>query len=395
MVMKLIQKQLRLYWLPLFTFCLLTPQTVVGKIRFATFNVSMNRNAAGQLAGELETGNHQQISKVAAIIRTIRPDVILLNEFDYTGDQASKAVEHFQSNYLSRTTDGLKPIRYAHVYTNEVNTGLPSGKDLDGNGQTDDPTDCFGFGRFPGQYGMVVLSRFPLGQVRTFQKFLWKDMPGALLPHYPDSNDPYYSKDILDVFRLSSKSHWDIPIKTPEGPIHFLVCHPTPPVFDGPEDKNGTRNHDEIRFWADYISPQSDKYMVDDAGQAGGLAEDTPFVIAGDFNADPIDGDSTNQAITQLLNHPLVRDPKPQSQGAKEAAVRQGKVNDTHRGRPELDTGDFSDRSPGNLRVDYVLPAKQLKVLATGVYWPAPPHSSFSWLDASDHRLVWLDVKVR
>lgn len=374
---------------------ILLPSVTQAQIRFATFNVSLNRTAEGELADHLMAGNHEQISSIAAIIRHVQPDVILLNEFDFAGERAIAAVEHFQTNYLSKPIDGLKPIEYGYAYTGPVNTGIPSGLDLDGNGKSNDPTDCFGFGRYPGQYGMVVLSRFPLGQARTFQKFLWKDMPQALLPVNPNNQQQYYSDDILQVFRLSSKSHWDIPVKTPQGQVHFLVCHPTPPVFDGPEDKNGTRNHDEIRFWADYISPGKNSYIVDDLQQRGGLPERASFVIAGDLNADPVDGDSTNQAIHQLLSHPLLHDPKPQSKGAVEATQLQGKVNNTHRGKPAFDTGDFSDRSPGNLRIDYVLPSRKLKVINAGVFWPEAKNKSAKWLSASDHRLVWLDVKVR
>ena len=83
-------------------------------------------------------------------------------------------------------------------------------------------------------------------------------MPGALLPDDPSTPEPadWYSPDELDVFRLSSKSHWDVPVRLPDGRIlHLLASHPTPPVFDGSEDRNGRRNHDEIRFWADYVTP--------------------------------------------------------------------------------------------------------------------------------------------
>lgn len=40
-------------------------------------------------------------------------------------------------------------------------------------------------------------------------------MPGALLPDDPSTPEPqdWYSAEELEVFRLSSKSHWDIPIK--------------------------------------------------------------------------------------------------------------------------------------------------------------------------------------
>ena len=134
---------------------------------------------------------------------------------------------------------------------------------------------------------------------------------------------------------------------------------------------------------------------MDDVGQQGGLSHDTDFVIAGDLNADPLDGDSTNRAIHQLLEHPLIRDTKPQSKGGVEAAQVQGKVNATHKGKPAMDTGDFSDRSPGNLRIDYVLPARTLKISSHGVFWPTAKEPSAKWITGSDPRLVWLDIKVK
>lgn len=60
-------------------------------------------------------------------------------------------------------------------------------------------------------------------------------MPGALLPDDPDTPAPrdFYSDQELDIMPLSSKSHWDVPIEIGRRPVHFLVSHPTPPVFDG------------------------------------------------------------------------------------------------------------------------------------------------------------------
>ena len=62
---------------------LICPDFAHAQIRFATFNVSMNRNAAGELADQLAAGNNEQIANISSIIRTVRPDVILLNEFDF------------------------------------------------------------------------------------------------------------------------------------------------------------------------------------------------------------------------------------------------------------------------------------------------------------------------
>ena len=225
----------------------------------------------------------------------------------------------------------------------------------------------------PANTGMAVVSRFPIETrgVRTFQKFLWKDMLRALLPVDPATKSSFYTTHELQSVRLSSKSHWDLPLRIGSRTLHFLVCHPTPPAFDGPEDRNGRRNHDEIRLLADYVSPGKSTYLYDDLGRRGGLVPGAPFVIAGDLNADPHDGDSTGQAMAQLLDHPLIqRRPVPGSVGAAEEARRQQGANLNHRGDPSHDTADFDDARIGNLRVDYVLSSKQLKVINCGVFWP-------------------------
>ena len=277
-------------------------------VRFATYNASLNRNAAGQLIVDLSTPDNAQAADVAEIIQRVRPDVVLINEFDYDAD--GTALRLFQENYLSVPRNGAEPIVYPYRFAAESNTGLPSGLDFDNNGSVGGPGDAFGFGAYPGQYGMAVYSRHPIdaAHLRTFQRFLWKDMPGALLPDNPATPAPadWSSPEELSVFRLSSKSHWDVPIVIGGKVVHFLVSHPTPPVFDGPEDRNGTRNFDEIRFWADYITPGRGGYIYDDAGRSGGLKPGELFVIAGDQNADPFDGDSLPGAIQQLLDNPLV-----------------------------------------------------------------------------------------
>jgi Endonuclease/Exonuclease/phosphatase family len=294
---------------------------------------------------------------------------------------------------------------YPHRFTAPSNTGLPSGFDLNNNGAIGGPDDALGFGFFPGQFGMAVYSRYPIlaGEIRTFQRFLWNDMPGALLPDDPATPTPndWYSPAEQAIFRLSSKSHWDIPIAVGGKVVHFLTSHPTPPVFDGPEDRNSTRNFDEIRLWADYISPGKGNYIYDDTGGRGGLKPGSLFVIAGDQNSDPVDGDSIPGSIQNLLEHPLVNTKvTPSSLGAVEQAVLQGGANASHRGNPAFDTADFLDvPGPGNLRADYVLPRKNLQIEDAAVFWPRTIDPFFDLVGvfpfpSSDHRLVWVDVSV-
>ena len=370
-------------------------------VRFSTFNASLNRSGPGELVADLATGENPQASAVAEIIQRNRPDVLLVNEFDYV--EGGVAADLFRDNYLEVSQGGAAPIDYPFAYVAPSNTGIPSGKDLDNNGTVGGPGDAFGFGFYPGQFGMVVFSRYPIdtAAVRTFQEFLWQDMPGALLPDDPTTPEPadWYSADELEVLRLSSKSHWDVPIQVGGRTVHFLVSHPTPPVFDGPEDRNGTRNHDEIRFWADYVNPSRGGYIYDDSGRTGGLRPGAPFVIAGDLNSDPLDGDSIPGAVQQLLQSPRINDPLPTSQGAVEASAVQGGANVAHRSAPRYDTADFADGAPGNLRVDYVLPSRQLRPVGAGVFWPelSDPLSRLTGVfpfPSSDHRLVWVDVRV-
>ncbi|MCP9490654.1 MAG: endonuclease/exonuclease/phosphatase family protein [Solirubrobacteraceae bacterium MAG38_C4-C5] len=371
--------------------------------RFATFNASLNRAAEGELVRDLSDRDDAQARAVAEIIQRTRPDVLLVNEFDY--DERERAAELFQDNYLSVSQKGARPIEYRYSFVAPSNTGVPSGFDLDNSGTVGGPGDALGFGFFPGQFGMLVLSRHPIERdaVRTFRDFRWKDMPGALLPDDRDTSAPrdFYSDEELEVLPLSSKSHWDVPIRVGARPVHFLVSHPTPPVFDGPEDRNGRRNSDEIRFWADYIGPgrREGRYIYDDQGRRGGLRPGAQFVIAGDQNADPFDGDSRPEAIRQLLDEPLVNTrTTPDSPGGPEQARLQGGVNAQHRGDPAFDTADFAE-PPGNLRVDYVLPRRNLRITDAGVFWPRTDDPLFRLVGtfpfpSSDHRMVWLDLAV-
>ena len=359
-------------------------------IRIGTFNASLYSDTAGGLIERLQK-NDLPAQKIAAIIQHQRPNILLLNEFDYDADGI--AADLFQKKYLAKSQFKQKAIHYKYRYFAPVNTGVLSGFDLNNDGKISGGNDAFGFGNHPGQYGMLVLSQFPIEKmaVRTFQKFLWKDFPNALIPMQADGK-PWYSANAWNVFRLSSKSHWDVPIKTAHGKLHFLVSHPTPPVFDSLEDRNGKRNHDEIRFWGHYIWNQGNSWIYDDLGLRGGLKKDAHFVIAGDLNTDPADGDGMIGTIVELLENPmLARITTPCSEGAVEAALTDGGANLTHQSAHQHDTGNFGPKV-GNLRVDYVLPSVGWQILDKGVFWPKKGAIGSEWINASDHHMVWVDL---
>jgi endonuclease/exonuclease/phosphatase family metal-dependent hydrolase len=361
-------------------------------VRVAVFNASMSRDAPGALARAL-LGEDDQIAAVAQVIRAADPDILVLNEFDY----GEGVIETFARDWLGGA--------YPHVFVAPSNTGVATGLDLNADGTVGtEPggfayaNDAQGFGLFEGQYGMAVLSRLPIRTeaARTFRSFLWADMPDARLP-VTEAGESFYPEEALAILRLSSKSHWDVPVAVGGDVLHVLVSHPTPPVFDGPEDRNGRRNADEIRFWADYV--QGAEWIYDDAGTTGGLATGAHFVIAGDLNADPADGDSLPGAVQQLLDLPLIdTSVTPSSDGGSAAAAAQGGANAGHAGDPARDTADFGDdpgrNGPGNLRVDYVLPSSTLRIEDAGIVWPVDGPLARAADRASDHRLVWIDVTL-
>ncbi|MGE3391368.1 MAG: endonuclease/exonuclease/phosphatase family protein [Gammaproteobacteria bacterium] len=448
--------------------------------RFATFNASLNRFGSGDLLGDLaapgsvafdvaypdsasitalSTAQKRvlQAHYVAEVLQRIDADVVLVNEFDYdfdgtpgTGSTPSPfgyqsfAARRFNDNFLGvahgggttgRTATGV--LDYTHGYTPTTNTGLHSGFDLDNNGAIDATpgdgsygNDAFGFGEFAGKFGFTLYSRYAIKSVRTFQNFLWKDMPGNLLTNDPSGAlGSFYAADEIAALRLSSKNHVDVTVEINGQEVHFLAAHPTPPVFDGAEDRNGKRNFDEIRFWKEYINGA--EWVYDDQGGTGGLPAGAKFVIAGDYNADPCDGDSLKDAcgslaspdlspnaIMQLLGDALVNQVSnpfaagslvPASAGGTAAATdpsNNGPANDTHLMDPAQDTADFNDAAPGNLRVDYVLPSANLDVLGGGVFWPERSDPDFalvgtfgnvnlfSGFPTSDHKAVFVDVQV-
>jgi len=392
-------------------------------LRIATFNIAMGLPEEHQLSQALAHGQDSRLRQVAEILQQVRPDIVLLNEFDYDPD--IEAAGLFNANYLAASQNGQAAIHYPYSFSAPVNTGLDSSLDLDGDGITGEAEDAFGYGVFPGQYGMLVLSRFPIQheKSRSFQHFLWASLPEARRPLNSNGSN-FYPDEIWNQLRLSSKSHWDLVIEVDGRELHLLAYHPTPPVFDGPEDRNGLRNFDETRFWAEYLRAGSDSPIVDDKSRHGGLEPGAAFVIAGDLNSDPFDGDSAAGAITQLLEHPMIDGScVPKSNGGIEASALQGGVNLEHQGDPAADTADINDEYTGNLRLDYLLPSRKIEIRGCGVFWPPSEdthHSSVNLsgdthqkredtqqpvapqksedthrlIDVSDHRLVWLDISL-
>ncbi len=321
---------------------------------------------------------HQQIKNIAEIIQRINPDIILLNEFDRT-DNTQDNLSYFLKHYLAVGQHNQQGISYPHYYQGPVNTGVPIS---DTNTPTsNDPSDNYGYGYFPGHFAMALLSKYPINfeQIRTFQFFKWHHMPNALQPISEGSNQSWKER------RLSSKSHWDIPITVNKQVIHLLASHPTPPVFDGPDQTNARRNHDEIRFWHDYIDPEKNHYIYDDNQQGSGLKNKDVFIILGDLNASNVEGQSKSCAINKLLTDAKIQDPLPTS-----LAASLHSPNNPHAA---------NHTCQWRLRADYILLSNiGWKIHTAGVFWPQENETEHRLIAnrqaSSDHYLVWVKAQL-
>jgi len=369
---------------------------IVQPLRFATYNSSLYSDQAGGLVRELE-GSSVRAGKIAAVLQQVRPDIVLINEFDY--DPEHRAADLFQQQYLDvAQPGGGEPLHYPYRYLAEVNTGVASGLDIDRDGHIGESgraygNDAWGYGLHPGQYGMLLLSKYPIDEaaVRSFRLLKWSAMPGARRPVDPASGQPFWDDTTWSQLRLSSKSHWDVPVETPLGTVHMLAAHPTPPFFDGAEKRNVARNHDELRLWRDYLSGGGD-WLCDDQGRCGGLPADARFVILGDLNNDPVDGNGEHSAIVELIEHPRVlRHPTPSSIGGAQTGAAYAASGLQRRGAPGHATGNFGAKS-GTLRLDYVLPSTGFNYRDGGVFWPDEASVEAEIARHSDHYLVWAEV---
>jgi hypothetical protein len=332
-------------------------------LRIATWNVALFRAGPGLLLRDILRDDDAQVGAVVDGIAQLNADVLLLTAIDFDMGQAALAA---LSARLARAG-----VKYPYHMALRPNTGVATGLDLDGNGRRGQAGDAQGWGRFAGFAGMAILSRLPIRDdlARDFSDFLWRDLPGAVLP-----GD--LTPEAAAIQRLSTSGHWEVPVVLPDGALlRLLVWYATPPVFDGPEDRNGRRNHDETAFWLRLLD-----------GDLAYTPPAPPFVVLGDANLDPVDGDGRADAILSLLAHPRLQDIAPRGQN------RRSDRDDA--GDASLDTADFSQSTAaevGRLRVDYLLPSADLQVTGAGVLWPDDDRALAR---ASRHRPVWADVRL-
>ncbi|WP_417723302.1 endonuclease/exonuclease/phosphatase family protein [Salipiger sp.] len=299
-------------------------------VRIATWNADLSRDGPGLLLRDI-LKDTPGTSAVAEAIAAAAPDILLLTDVDFDHDLVALGA-------LSDRIEGAGGA-YPHRFALRPNTGLPTGADLDGDGRLGGPRDAQGYGEFAGQGGMAILSKWPLRPIADFSGLLWRDVPDTSMR----ADDT-----LTGAQRLSTSGHWVVAVETPGGVLTLMAFAATPPVFDGPEDRNGRRNRDEVLLWRSYLD--------------GGIAAppEPPFVLFGDANLDPLRGDGLRDAMRTILGDARLRDPLP--------------------GRPTALWEEV-----GEMRVSYVLPSAGLRILSAGVLPPVGEEA---------HRMVMVTVDL-
>ncbi|WP_417524329.1 endonuclease/exonuclease/phosphatase family protein [Marinovum sp.] len=316
----------------------------------------MSRKGPGLLLRDILKGEDPQVTAVAQLLGEMRPDILLLTDLDH--DVTLLTLTALRDRIAAEGLD------YPHLFAPPQNAGRDIGADLDGDGRLQEAEDALGFGFFTGDGGMALLSLYPLAEAQEYTDLPWRDLPGHLM------DGAEVPEAVQGLVPLSSVAHWAVPVVLPGGSLTVLAFSATPPVFDGPEDRNGRRNHDEVIFWRHYLD-----------GAFGPVPEHV--ALMGNANLDPEDGEGRHDAIRLLLGDPRLQDPAPRDPAAAEEA------NPGQSGDPALDTANWAEPVPGNLRVDYMLPSAALTVLGSGTLWPAPESLAAR---ASRHALVWVDI---
>lgn len=327
-------------------------------LRIATYNIDLWAKGPGLALQSLQRGGSPAQLAAVQTIAALNADVLLLTGIDYDVQGATLAA--LENRLAAAGTP------YPHRLPLRPNTGMTTGLDLDGNGVLGEPRDAQAYGRWAAEGGMAILSRLPIdtANIRDFSGLLWVDLPKNLRP--PDTPTSQL---------LSTSGHYEVPVLLPDGrSLRLLAYYASPPIFDGAEDRNGRRNHDETAFWLRLL-----------AGELLLSQPEPPFVILGQSNLDPADGEGRRQAISALLHHPRLQDPKPRGNS--------GRTEPNQTGDPALDTGLYP--KIGGLRVEVILPSVDLVVTGSGVLWPPDDDPFAATLAlASRHHPLWVDLSL-
>lgn len=328
-------------------------------LRVMVYDLGTASRGPGIALRDIERGT-ARYTAIATMIARHPPDILMLTGIDH--DRDGQTLGAF-SRLLERHGIGLP-----HRYAGPQNQGMQTGADLDGDGATGGPDDALGYARFPGADGMALLSRFPLDTdaVRSWTRLPWAAVPGGG-PPTDAGGGAFFPGQWQARLPLAARGLWLVPVRTPCGRIDVLFGYGPPPIYDGPEDRNGRRAGAHARFWRQLIEGAA---LPDDAGARAPISGHT-FVLGGNFGIDPARGDGDRAAMQALLA-----------------------LSRLHRWTPAGAAGTATaDYRAGPMRTSYLLVSADLAITGGGVDWPPDGTQAAATASAaSHHRPVWADI---
>lgn len=363
------------------------PGTV--RVRLAHFNV---RELS---TDKLLDAADEQASAAAEILGRFDADIVSINEIQYDiqgipslsmpGAPATATPGGFDggADNARRLADRVAAAGATEGYAHTLLTVGNSGFYWEGSGGS----QWFvlrGWGEYEGRFNTAVLSRYPIlgDQVRVIADFAWESLPGNTIAQMQSE----IGESVPAGFPLFEKSLNVVPIQIDDEVVHLVMLHPVAPAFD---PINTYRNFDELqglRMFLDGTLPG-----------VPGLPDGAKFVVVGDLNADPEDGDSFDTAVSQILTHPSLATPVfPTAAGSKGL---NGPFNTYLSGCGRDDGSTVSDPTTRfQLQLDYILPSATIGApLASFLFFPdhLSARADFDLAcRASDHRMLYLDLAI-
>jgi 3-phytase len=363
-----------------------------GPVRLRVGHFNLREMSTAKLLDESD----EQATAAAQILARFAPDIISINELQFDmqgvptpsmpgapGTTGWGQFDVFGADNAHRLADRIAAAGTPEGYEHRLIFVGNSGYYWEGSTLGFDWFILRGWGEFRGRFNTAILSRYPilLDQVRIISDVPWDALPENHIAKMKAET----GIDVPPGFPIFEKGLNIVPVQVNDEVLHLVLLHTVSPAFD---PINPYRNYDELRALVMFLD-----------GQLPGvepLPPDAKFMIVGDLNADPDDGDGLPGAIQQVLDHPSVIAVFGAGAGTK---GNNGQYN-TYLSGCGLDDGSIvqNPTQKFQLQLDYLLPSTNLgEPLETFLFFPdfQTEREDFDLAcRASDHRFAYTDIQL-
>lgn len=344
---------------------------------------------------KLLDNNDGQANAAAEILARFDADILEINEIQYDiagvpnrglpGAAGSPAPGDFADDAQNgqRLADRIHAADNSVTYTDTLMLLGNSGFYFEGDDMDVWSYTLRGWGEWEGRFATAVLSKYPIlrDQVRVIADFEWENLPDNKIAQMHEEN----GMTLPPHFPLFEKSLNIVPIDVDGVTLYLVLLHPTasPASFD---PINPYRNFDELRAL--------DLFLRGELPGVEPLPEGALFVVSGDLNADPNDGDGIEGAVDAVVNNPSLIKSYPRGAGSRGYYAQ----FNTFLGGCGNDDGEtVSDPTTRfQMQLDYQLPSVTLGApLRHEMFFPdyQTEREDFDLACyGSDHRFLWMDV---